>query len=223
LATRVNDVQRLLEEAENESELLLRSILADTSDGKPSLMPMHELVTLREPDVAVSPQNFYHFAGVYSFGRGVFRGINKKGNQFAYTKLTSLRTNNFVYPKLMAWEGAYGIVPPECDGLVVSPEFPVFELNQEKILPETMAVYFRMSTTWQTLSGQSVGTNVRRRRLNPKTFLIYQFPLPPMKRQLLLREVYTRVNELRDKHSKMQKELDALLPSILNRAFRGKL
>ena len=223
LAARVNEAQRLREEVEKESELLLRSIFADNSDGELIPTPMRELVSLREPDVTVTPDEFYHFAGTYSFGRGMFRGIKKKGNQFAYKKLTRLHTNDFTYPKLMAWEGAYAVIPPECDGLVVSTEFPVFELNQEKILPETMAVYFRNPAIWETLSGQSTGTNVRRRRLNPQIFLNYQFPLPPMKRQLLLRDVQAKVNSLRELQSASGEELSALMPSVLDRAFRGEL
>jgi type I restriction enzyme S subunit len=223
LSARVNEAQRLHEEVEHESETLLRSILIDKSDGEPVPTPMRELVSLREPDVAVSPDEFYHFAGTYSFGRGLFRGIKKKGNQFAYKKLTRLRTNDFTYPKLMAWEGAYAVVPPECDGLVVSTEFPVFELNQEKILPETMAVYFRNPAIWETLSGQSTGTNVRRRRLNPQTFLNHKFPLPPMKRQLLLRDVQAKVNALRELQFTSGEELSALMPSVLDKAFKGEL
>ena len=223
LAARIAEAQSLREEIHQESESLLRSILADKSFGEPVPTPMREIVKLREPDVIVDPNETYHFAGVYSFGHGIFRGIRKMGNQFAYPKLTRLRTNEFTYPKLMAWEGAYAIVSPECDGLVVSTEFPVFELNQEKILPETMGVYFCNPAIWETLSGQSTGTNVRRRRLNPQTFLNYEFPLPPMKQQLVLRSVQARLASLRHLQTETQEELDALLPSVLDRAFKGEL
>jgi type I restriction enzyme S subunit len=223
ITARIAMVQSLQNEIYQESELLLRSISADKSFGEPVPTPMRELVRLRTPDVIVDPNETYHFAGVYSFGRGIFRGVRRMGNQFAYPKLSRLRMNDFTYPKLMAWEGAYAIVSPECDGLVVSTEFPVFELNQEKILPETMGVYFRNPAIWETLSGQSTGTNVRRRRLNPQTFLNYEFPLPPMKQQLVLRNVQARLGSLRELQSQTREELDALLPSVLDRAFKGEL
>jgi type I restriction enzyme, S subunit len=88
---------------------------------------MRDLLKLRLPDVTVRADDTYEFAGVYSFGRGVFKGAKKSRMDFAYPRLTRLRTNEFVYPKLMAWEGALGVVPPECEGCVVSTEFPVFE------------------------------------------------------------------------------------------------
>jgi type I restriction enzyme S subunit len=89
----------------------------------------------------------------------------------------------------MAWEGALGVVPPECDSLVVSPEFPVFEIDESQVLWETLDVYFRTPSVWPILSAASTGTNVRRRRLNPADFLSFEMPLPLMSTQLLLREV----------------------------------
>jgi type I restriction enzyme S subunit len=98
---------------------------------------------------------------------------------------------------VMAWEGALAVVPPECDGLVVSSEFPVFEIDQSKALPETLDVYFRTPFIWPILAGTSSGTNVRRRRLNPKDFLAFEMPLPSMSTQRRLREVKARVDALK--------------------------
>lgn len=123
----------------------------------------------------------------------------------------------------MAWEGALALVPPECNNLVVSPEFPVFEINQNRVLPETLEVYFRSSNVWPLLSGASTGTNVRRKRLNPSDFLAFNMPLPSMETQLLLREVSQRASIVKYKQSETSAELDALLPSILDKAFKGEL
>jgi type I restriction enzyme S subunit len=134
-----------------------------------------------------------------------------------------LHIGDFVYPKLMAWEGALGVVPPECDGLVVSPEFPVFEIDQSRILPEVLDVYFRTPAIWPTLSTDSTGTNVRRRRINPSDFLEYHIPLPSMETQLLLRDTRARVEILKALQAETQAELDALLPALLDKAFKGEL
>lgn len=192
-----------------------------TSVSEP--VAMKELVRLREPDVAVQRDEVYHFAGVYCFGRGVFRGRRKAGLDFAYPRLTRLKAGNFVYPKLMAWEGALGVVPPECDGLVVSTEFPVFEVDETRVLPETLDIYFRTPLIWPVLAGESTGTNVRRRRLNPTDFLNFKMPLPPMAVQQSLRCVKSKVDEIKRLQAQTTAELDALLPSILDKAFKGEL
>ena len=109
---------------------------------------MSDLLVLRKPDVKVEATDSYQFAGVYCFGRGVFAGQRKDGSEFAYRILTRVQQGNFVYPKLMAWEGALGVVPEKCDGLYVSPEFPVFEIREDRVLPEVLDTYFRMPSVW---------------------------------------------------------------------------
>lgn len=221
LAAKIAEARRLREEAVEEGKNLCRSILFGAKETTPTRLG--DLLSQRELDVTVSPEETYRFAGVYSFGEGVFRSQIKKGAEFSYTRLTRLHSGNFVYPKLMAWEGALGIVPPECDGLVVSPEFPVFEINTDRVLPETLDVYFRTPAVWPTLSSASTGTNVRRRRINPSDFLEYRFPLPPMPVQQRLRNVAEKVDALRALQAETAAELGAMLPAVLDRAFRGEL
>ncbi len=221
LAAKIVDARSLRQQAAEEAEALLRSIL--THDEQAKLTPMRELVKMRPPDVTVRADESYQFAGVYCFGRGVFKATRKTGIEFAYPRLTRLRAGDFVYPKLMAWEGALGIVPPECDGCVVSTEFPVFEVFEDRVVPEVLDTYFRMPSVWPELSGASTGTNVRRRRLNPQDFLNYKMPLPSRQTQITFRKVRAEVDALKRLQTETAAELDAMLPAILDRAFRGEI
>lgn len=223
LAAKIKEARKTQYELEEKYNWLCRSLIFDKSYGEPVLTPMSELVFLKELDVTVSPEEKYPFAGVYCFGRGVFIGERRNGFEFSYKKLTQLREGDLVYPKLMAWEGAISIVPRECDGLFVSPEFPVFKVNTDLVLPEVLDVYFRTPSVWPLLAGASTGTNVRRRRLNPQTFLKHEFPLPPMKNQTRVRQTYSKVNDIKRLQTQAAAELDALLPAILDRAFKGEL
>ena len=220
VATQLDGAQALHATVSAEADALCRALLRDADTVT---TPLRELVTLRAPDVSVQGDLSYHFAGVYSFGRGVFVGNAKSGIEFAYPRLTRLRAGDFVYPKLMAWEGAFGIVPPECDGLVVSTEFPVFEVNPERVLPEVLDVHFRNPALWASIGGASTGTNVRRRRLNPQDFLNLELPLPSMERQHLLANAYEGVQAVKARQSESRAMLQALLPAILDRAFAGSL
>jgi type I restriction enzyme S subunit len=220
--TGIEEAKALRRQADAASERLCYSMLFDRSVDV-TLKPMHELVKLRPLDVAVNPEESYQFAGVYSFGRGVFKGAIKAGSDFSYSNLTRLKAGNFVYPKLMAWEGALGVVPPECDGLVVSPEFPVFVVNESEVLPEVLDIYFRTPSVWPILSGTSTGTNVRRRRLNPPAFLEFKMPVPRMSVQQKIREVKNKLDALRPLQKETYIELNALIKSSLDKAFKGEL
>jgi type I restriction enzyme S subunit len=221
LAAQIHEARAIRQQAAEEADALLRSILTHDQKAKPT--SMRELVKLRAPDVTVQADETYQFAGVFCFGRGVFRGARKSGMDFAYPRLTHLCTGEFVYPKLMAWEGAFGVVAPECDGCVVSTEFPVFKVNEDRVLPEVLDTYFRTPSVWREVAGGSTGTSVRRRRLNPQAFLEYEMPLPSRETQLTLRKVRAEVDALKRLQAETAAELDALLPAILDHAFKGEL
>lgn len=223
LAAKIEEAGSLQGEVIEGLEQLCRSMIFNESYASSTWTSMRELVRLREPDVVVRSEEEYQFAGVYCFGKGVFKGQRKSGMEFAYPRLTRLQAGNFVYPKLMAWEGALGIVPPGCDGLMVSTEFPVFEVDERRVFSEVLDVYFRTPSVWPALAGASTGTNVRRRRLNPSDFLDYRMPLPSRSIQEKLRQVKARVDSVKKQQAQTAAELAALMPSILDKAFKGEL
>jgi type I restriction enzyme S subunit len=221
LMAQIQEVQCLQEEVSHDWQSL--SEAEYFSDGTVTLTPLNQLLRLRKPDVKVESDQEYHFAGVYSFGRGVFVGQRKLGSEFSYDRLTRLREGEFVYPKLMAWEGALGIVPHQCDGLVVSPEFPVFELDRARVLPATLDTYFKMPRIWPLLSGASTGTNVRRRRLHPSEFLAHELPLPSMDTQHKLHQLKLSADEADRIGQQAQVELGSLESAIVENAIGGAL
>jgi type I restriction enzyme S subunit len=221
VTAKIEEARELQKIIETEAVALCHAIISPEHCDKIETIRVGELVTLREPDVDVQADEEYHFAGIYSFGRGVFRGETRSGLNCSYKRLTRLRLNDFVYPKLMAWEGAFGLVTEDCAGLVVSTEFPVFGIDTSRALPEFFDVYFSDPKVWPTLP--SKGTNVRRRRLHPEDFGLYEVPLPDRKTQLKLSTTKAKVDRLKALQAQTRAELDALLPSILDRAFKGAL
>lgn len=219
LSEKIREVESHLEAIERNLERLVRTYIFTPPQGAHRKRPMGELIHHRQPDVSVDAAMQYRFAGVYSFGRGVFASAVKHGSEFSYDRLSKVRTGDFIYPKLMAWEGAMGVVPPECDGMVVSPEFPVFSIDADAILPEVMDIYFRTPCVWAELAELSGGTNMRRRRLQPSAFLRYEMPVPTMAVQLKIREMHQRALALKAKHAAIRAANAALLPATLERVF----
>lgn len=99
----------------------------------------------------------------------------------------------------------------------------MFELRTDKVMPEVLDIHFRDPSVWPQIAGTSVGTNVRRRRLNPQDFLNQCIPLPSMATQMRLEAVRAEVDALKAAQAVSRAELDALLPAVLDRAFAGAL
>lgn len=212
IASHIAHAERLRKSRSLEQEALCRSLIAN--DPSTKFLTVADVVRQRALDVIVQPDQSYQFAGVYSFGRGVFKGQIKSGVEFAYPKLSRIKAGDFIYPKLMAWEGALGVVPSECDGCVVSPEFPVFEIDENTVLPDVFDVYFRDPQTWEGLQGGSTGTNARRRRLNPTDFLKLKVPIPSKETQRKLRDVRRLQSQLAATQADATR--GALFASVLN-------
>ena len=220
IVARIDAIQKHLQAADKlrksavaELDALCRALVINDPSTRQIIVAA--VVQQRPLNVNVEPDVSYQFAGVYSFGRGVFKGGVKTGAEFAYPKLSRIRSGDFIYPKLMAWEGALGVVPDECDGCVVSPEFPVFEIDKTIVLPDVFDVYFRAPSTWESLQGGSTGTNVRRRRLNPADLLKLKIPVPSIVTQQKLATIRSHQRQIRGISA--DTESGTVLASLLNK------
>lgn len=179
-----------------------------------------EVLDWRAPDTKVSTVQSYCFAGVYSHGKGVFKKGPVMGSAFNYDRLSQLKSDDFVYPKLMAWEGGLGLVPEECAGCFVSPEFQVFTVNQKRLVPRFLGFWFRRPSVWEELGRLSPGTNLRRRRLPASEFLRYRLPLPPLAEQQRivahLGAIESRLTHAQKLREEQKKELQAFLTSAFH-------
>jgi len=220
LCAKVDEATRLRMETIEDVIDLARSFMAIDVEAP---TPIRQFVTPRHEDVEVEPSVAYSFAGVKSFGRGVFLSVTRRGSDFSYDRLRRVKTGDLVYPKLMAWEGAFGLVPPACDGCVVSPEFQVFDVHRDRVAPEVLEFYLHTPSSWQAIGGTSKGTNLRRQRLSPEDFLAYQVSLPSPAAQAKVCEVLRAARALRETQEEFEQTLLSLRNAIIERAVRGEL
>ncbi len=162
----------------------------------------------------------YTFAGTYSYARGIFVGDTKPGSSFSLPRIQRIRAGDFIYCKIMAWEGAFGVAPREADNRVMSGAFVVYEPVQERIDRKFLDYFFKLPAHWQNIGGQSTGTNVRRRSLHPAQFERAEIPLPPLaeQRRIVARieELAAQIHEARTLRHQATQEAEALLRSRLN-------
>ncbi|MBD2194189.1 MULTISPECIES: restriction endonuclease subunit S [Calothrix] len=182
-----------------------------------------ELVDWIKDTESVSETETYHFVGTKSFGKGLFHSATRTAQDFKYPSLRRLRHRDFIYAKLMAWEGAFGMVPKEFDGFVVSPEFVVFRTKDGIICPEVLDTYFRSPICLEDVRNASTGSNKRRRRINPQAFLKLKMPVPPHDVQEQLKKVYEFEAKAAESWKDLPETLEKIRQGILRKAFAGEL
>lgn len=174
------------------------------------------------PEQVVADRSYPSF-GVYGFGRGLFQKSPLSGAEIRAEKLFRVRTGQFVYSRLKAFEGAFALVPPTLDGCYVTNEFPTFDFDESRLRPAYLDWYFRRPSAWTDAARFSVGIGARRERLHPEQFLSLQIPLPPLAEQ---RRIVSRVNAIaariadaRCLRGEVEDERNALVVSERNRSF----
>lgn len=173
----------------------------------------------------VEAGRLYPNIGIYGFGRGVFEKAPIDGGSFAADSLYRLRAGQFVYSRLKAFEGAYGLVPDFGDGAYVTNEFPIFDIHSDRVLPRFLYWYFRRSATWESLARHATGVGARRERLHPNALLsefVHLPPLPEQERILnKIQAVAQRSDEMRRLRQDILEDGKALLHSVFHRLIQG--
>lgn len=151
-----------------------------------------DVLTLAREPVTVEPDASYRLAGVYGFGRGIFEGKTITGSETKYSRLFRIHAGQIVYSRLKAFEGAFGLVPPNLDGCFVSSEFPTYQVDESLLLPRFLECLVRSPRFAEKSRLHSQGVGARRERLGESSFERIEIALPSLQRQREVINIYER-------------------------------
>lgn len=179
-----------------------------------------EVLTPVERPVSVSATKEYRLLGVRLNGAGPFLRETKLGSQIAANTLSEVRVGDFIYSRLFAWRGAFGIIRGELDSCYVSGEFPTFTPDRDRIDPEFLRYWFQLPGTLEMVEADCTGsTPLTRNRFKEQFFLDLAIPLPslPMQRRVVARigALAAQIEEARSLRQQAAEETDALSASSL--------
>ena len=135
------------------------------------------------------------------------------------TTLNRVKRGQFIYSRLFAFEGAYGVVSDEYDGFFVSNEYPTFNCINGKVRAEFLSVYFKSPSVWHTVAVGSKGLGDRRQRVQPQQILDHVLWLPPIGWQNQVIKIERQVRSLAQYQSQSATALGTLIPTIIDRSF----
>lgn len=174
--------------------------------------------------VHVEPSSQYRTAGIRSFGNGIFERPVIRGVETNYSNLWCIRSGQLIYSKLFAWEGAVAVANGHHDGLHFSGEFPIFDIDDSKLLPAFAKYLVRCPALHEQLQGGTTGVGNRRQRVNIDRFLDVSVPLPKIDDQyhivVNLNIAFMNLGKLLSRRNQLE---EALRSAMLNAAFSGQL
>ncbi|MGF6812204.1 type I restriction enzyme S subunit [Paraburkholderia sp. Clong3] len=172
------------------------------------MVSLYEIVSQIDRAEPVKTDSKYRLLGVRLEGNGAFHRETLSGNETSATRLSRVEVGDFIYSRLFAWRGAFGIIGPELDGAFVSNEFPLFRVDDSQLDSRFLNRWFQLPATWKRVEEDCTGsTPTTRNRFKEAFFLKLEIPLPPLPEQ---RVIVAKLDDLSDKTTRINAHLDAV-------------
>lgn len=183
-----------------------------------------DFLTKSESWVTVEPDGQYKQITARLWGKGLTLRGEVPGSAIAAARQYCAKSGQFLLSRIDARHGAYGIVPEDLDGALVSNDFPCFDIDASKVLPHYFGWYSRTPEFIDLCRRASEGST-NRVRMKEDKFLRMMVPLPSLDEQRLIVEKLDRVAALVDARRNAieaaERETQALLLKAFQRAIDG--
>lgn len=222
LSAKIEEARSLRGETEAHVRGVLLSAYTEITKGA-QWIPMAEVAPLKRRPVQVEPSERYHEIGIRSFSRGTFHKPPIEGALLGTKKIFRIEANDLLFNIVFAWEGAVAVAKPQDHGRVGSHRFLTCVPKDGLATSTFLHFHFLTDRGLEQLGKAPPGGAGRNRTLGLKALEEIPVPLPAFEKQRWFDSLAAKVDFLRHLQIETAAEVDALLPSILDKAFKGEL
>ena len=222
LADKVDEVHENKLEIRQEADAMLHSAYARIIDGAP-FRRMGEVAPLVRRCVEIIMDKEYYQLGIRSFGKGTFHKPALDYLSVGTKRLYRIEPGDLIFSNVFAWEGAIAVSQPEDEGRFGSHRFITCVPNQEVVTAEFLRFYFLTEEGLRKIGEASPGGAGRNRTLGLAKLAKIEVPVPDYEKQIWFNCIQAKVRELLASQKETEIELNAIIPSILDKTFNGEL
>lgn len=185
--------------------------------------PMREVAPLVRRPVKIEDDKEYPELGIRSFGRGTFHKPALSAVELGDKRIFWIEPGDLVFNIVFAWEGAVAIATEADDGRVGSHRFLTCVVSPRVATANFLRFFFLSEEGLKTLGEASPGGAGRNRTLGINAHEAIQVPVPPLSQQRAFDALCEEFARLRAAQQSRAADLSALMPALLDRAFKGDL
>ena len=183
-----------------------------------------DFLTKSDSLVTVEPDVQYKQITARLWGKGLTLRAEVPGSSIAAARQCRAKAGQFLVSRIDARHGAFGIVPDDLDGALVSNDFPCFDIDASRVLPHFFEWYSRTPEFIDLCRRASEGST-NRVRMKEDQFLNMSVPLPSLEEQRRIVDRLNRVAALvvqrRNAIEAAERETNALLLKAFQSAIDG--
>lgn len=178
------------------------------------LVPIGSFLRKSRNKIKIEKGESYQRVTVKINNGGVFPRDTELGENIGTKIQYEIKPGQFLMSKIDARNGAFGLVPANLDGAIVTNDFPVFDVDNSKIIPEFLVLITTTKEFIQFAQSCSSGTT-NRQRIDIEMFLNVKIPLPPLSEQNRIVEAYNKkikqAEELEQKAKNIEEGIEDFL------------
>jgi type I restriction enzyme, S subunit len=178
------------------------------------LMPIGKLLLKNKQKIIVNDKLQYKQVKVKLYGKGVeLRGI-LKGSEIGTKNQFIVSQGQFIMSKIDARNGAFGIIPPELEGAIVTQDFLTYNINDEIILADFFLLITATKEFYALCQRASSGTT-NRQRVDESAFLNFEIPVPPIPLQQKILDQFSNAIKAANDYNRQAQNLEISIQRFL--------
>lgn len=185
--------------------------------------PISEVAPIVRRKIEITVDGEYPELGARSFGKGIFHKPTLIGAELEWQKLYTVHSGDLVLSNIKAWEGAITAAGDKDHGRVGSHRYITCVPVEGVTTANFLAFYLLTQEGIEQVQAASPGSADRNRTLAMKRLEKIKVPVPDYDKQLWFNQLQNHVEKIKQAQSENEIELEALMPSILDKAFKGEL
>ena len=186
-------------------------------------LPMKEVAPIIRREVKLNDEALYPELGIRCFGKGTFHKPALTGLEVATKKIFQIKQGDLVFSNVFAWEGGIAVAKEEDNDRYGSHRFISCVAHKEKALEEFLCFHFLSPKGLEDINACSPGGAGRNKTLGLDKLMKIKIPVPDFTSQKEFVELLHKVNAIKNQHTEIEKELNQLMPALLDKAFKGEL
>lgn len=222
VAAKIEEAKDTKADIELEAEAMLHSAFARAIKDAP-LRKMDDVAPLVRRQVEIRMGEEYPELGIRSFGKGTFHKPALDFLSVGTKRLYRIEPGDLLFSNVFAWEGAIAVAQPEDTGRFGSHRFITCVPQENVATSEFLRFYFLTQEGLRKIGEASPGGAGRNRTLGLSKHAAIQVPVPAYEEQVWFNRLQTKVGQMLAVQQDVETELDAMLPSVLDKAFKGDL
>lgn len=186
-------------------------------------MPMSEVAPIVRRDVDIKEDSIYPELGIRCFGKGTFHKQPLTGLEVGTKTLYQIKAGDLMFSNVFAWEGAIAVAKEEDNNRYGSHRFISCVVDKDLALAEFLCFHFLTEKGMIDINLASPGGAGRNKTLGLDKLMKIKVPVPDVDEQREFVALLHQIEEIQREHKKTEDELSELIPSLLDKAFKGEL